>query len=52
MSILNRRDALKIFGSIALMGSVAIPQEAEAKKHKDIKKKIVIIGAGLAGILV
>lgn len=50
MKSLNRRDALKIFGSAALFGSVLSPTQMEAQVYKDIKKKIVIIGAGLGGI--
>ncbi|NLK66795.1 MAG: NAD(P)/FAD-dependent oxidoreductase [Campylobacteraceae bacterium] len=47
---MSRRDALKLFGSAALLGSVAVPTEAEAKKYKKINKKIVILGGGLGGI--
>ena len=51
MSNLSRRDALKIFGVSALgVGAIGATTELEANENKDITSKIVILGAGLAGI--
>jgi len=50
---ISRRDAIKLFGAggaAMLMGSTAIPTEAEASSSSSVKAKIVIIGGGLAGM--
>ncbi|MBU1667999.1 NAD(P)/FAD-dependent oxidoreductase [bacterium] len=48
---ISRRDAMKLFGASGaamLMGSAAIPTEAQASSSA--KAKIVIVGGGLAGM--
>ncbi|ANE35745.1 putative oxidoreductase/sulfur reductase [Campylobacter iguaniorum] len=51
MSNLNRRDALKLFAATTV--SIAATSQLSAKdieNNKDIKSKILIVGAGLGGI--
>lgn len=48
---ISRRDAMKLFGASGaamLMGSAAVPTEAQASSSA--KAKIVIVGGGLAGM--
>lgn len=46
----TRRDVLKLMALGAAVGTGLVPEKISAKTYKDIKKKILILGAGLAGI--
>lgn len=50
MKSISRRDTLKLMALGTVAGVGLTPSEVSAKTYKDIKKKIVILGAGLAGI--
>ncbi|CUU68979.1 Uncharacterised protein [Campylobacter hyointestinalis subsp. hyointestinalis] len=51
MADLNRRDALKLFATttVALSATTSLNAQQIAE-NKSIKSRILIIGAGLAGI--